>query len=89
VRRGLAVGSLGRTGALALPQHPDEHRSERPVLLAVDQALEVNPSALLTDTTLGIDLEGAVMDNLDDLEDDKWWKRLLTRWDNLSLARRR
>jgi hypothetical protein len=26
------------------------------------------------------------MDNLDDLEDDKWWKRLLTRWDNLSLS---
>jgi hypothetical protein len=25
------------------------------------------------------------MDNLDDLEDDKWWKRLLTRWDNLSV----
>ena len=24
------------------------------------------------------------MDNLDDLEDDKWWKRLLTRWTNLS-----
>jgi len=26
------------------------------------------------------------MDNLDDLEDDKWWKRLLTRWDNLSVT---
>jgi hypothetical protein len=26
------------------------------------------------------------MDNLDGLEDDKWWKRLLTRWDNLSLG---
>ena len=25
------------------------------------------------------------MDNLDDL-DDKWWKRLLTRWDNLSVT---
>jgi len=24
---------------LALPQHPDQHRSERPVLLAVDQEL--------------------------------------------------
>ena len=25
--------------ALGLPKHPDEHRSERPVLLAVDQQL--------------------------------------------------
>lgn len=25
------------------------------------------------------------MDNLDNLDDDKWWKRFLTRWDNLSL----
>jgi hypothetical protein len=25
---------------VALPQHPDEHRPERPVLLAVDQQLE-------------------------------------------------
>jgi hypothetical protein len=25
--------------ALCLPQHPDEHRPERPVLLAVDQEL--------------------------------------------------
>jgi hypothetical protein len=25
------------TSPLSLPQHPDEHRSERPVLLAVDQ----------------------------------------------------
>jgi hypothetical protein len=29
------------------------------------------------------------MDNLDGLEDDKWWKRLLTRWDNLSLGTKR
>jgi hypothetical protein len=29
------------------------------------------------------------MDNLDDLEDDKWWKRLLTRWDNLSVTTKR
>lgn len=33
-----------------------------------------------------IDPEVAVMDNLNDLEDGKWWKRLLTRWDNLSLG---
>ena len=26
------------------------------------------------------------MDNLDDLEDDKWWKQQLTRWDNLSVV---
>ena len=30
---------LGGTRALALPQHPDQHRPERPVLLAVDQQL--------------------------------------------------
>jgi hypothetical protein len=29
--------------ALSLPQHPDEHRSERPVLLAVDQQLGERP----------------------------------------------
>jgi hypothetical protein len=25
------------------------------------------------------------MGDVDDLDDDKWWKRMLTRWDNLSL----
>jgi hypothetical protein len=29
---------------LGLPQHPDEHRSERPVLLAVDQELGEGPT---------------------------------------------
>ena len=29
--------------AVALPQHPDEHRPERPVLLAVDQELGERP----------------------------------------------
>jgi hypothetical protein len=29
--------SLGRTRAVGLPQHPDEHRPKRPILLAVDQ----------------------------------------------------
>jgi hypothetical protein len=27
-----------------LPQHPDQHRSERPVLLAVDQQLSEGPA---------------------------------------------
>ena len=31
--------SLGRTRAVALSKHPDEDRSERPILLAVDQKL--------------------------------------------------
>jgi hypothetical protein len=31
------MGRLGR--AVGLPQHPDEHRPDRPVLLAVDQQL--------------------------------------------------
>ena len=31
--------SLGRSRAVGLPQHPDEHRPQRPVLLAVDQEL--------------------------------------------------
>jgi hypothetical protein len=39
--RNTAIGCNGRSNALAfplgLPQHPDEHRAERPVLLAVDQ----------------------------------------------------
>jgi hypothetical protein len=34
-----ARGSLGRTRAPGLPQHPDQHRPERPILLAVDQEL--------------------------------------------------
>jgi hypothetical protein len=29
----------GLTTSVGLPQHPDKHRSERPVLLAVDQQL--------------------------------------------------
>ena len=29
------------------------------------------------------------MDNLDDLEDDRWWKRLLTRWDNVPATRKK
>ena len=28
-----------RTRALGFPQHPDEHRPERPILLAVDEQL--------------------------------------------------
>ena len=33
-------GELGAVRlAVAFPQHPDEHRSERPILLAVDQEL--------------------------------------------------
>jgi hypothetical protein len=39
VRRGLTVGSLGRTRALGFHQHADEHRPKRPILLAVDQQL--------------------------------------------------
>ncbi len=34
------IEGLQRRGSLfSLPQHPDEHRPERPVLLAVDQEL--------------------------------------------------
>jgi hypothetical protein len=39
VRLAPPVGFLGGTRALGLAQHPDQHRSERPVLLAVDQEL--------------------------------------------------
>jgi len=42
--------TLGETAilgsALGLPQHPDQHRSERPVLLAVDQELGEGPASL-------------------------------------------
>jgi hypothetical protein len=34
---------LGLTTSIALPQHPDEHRSQRPVLLAVDRQLAKGP----------------------------------------------
>ena len=34
-----AALALRASVPLSLPQHPDEHRSERPVLLAVDQQL--------------------------------------------------
>ena len=38
VWHGLPVRGLGRgTGAVGLPQHPDEHGSQNPVLFAVDQ----------------------------------------------------
>jgi len=36
-KRSEFLGVCGLT--LGLPQHPDEHRSERPLLLAVDQQL--------------------------------------------------
>jgi hypothetical protein len=38
VRVGVAPDGRSRL-VLGLPQHPDEHRPERPVLLAVDQEL--------------------------------------------------
>jgi len=36
-RAARAPGGLIGPGSARLPQHPDEHRPERPVLLAVDQ----------------------------------------------------
>ena len=36
---GLPVRQLPRRSLAALPEHPDSHRPERPILLAVDQEL--------------------------------------------------
>jgi hypothetical protein len=53
-------------------------------LLAVDQNTVVNPWGLKPICLVNDSWEKG-MGDLDDLDDDKWWKRMLTRWDNLSL----
>jgi hypothetical protein len=42
-----------RGSAICLLQHPDEHRPQGPILLAVDQQLGEGAFAALTDSTYG------------------------------------
>ena len=52
------VCSLGATRAFGLPQHPDEHRPQRPILLAVDQQL--GEGAALHAVATALDRAGAL-----------------------------
>jgi len=47
------TGSGSSSSAFGLPQHPDDHRPERPILLAVDQQFGEGAFAALTDSTYG------------------------------------